>query len=204
MKEEWANSLTHGIGLVLSVIGLPILLGGAIQESDMGITTGVVVFSFSLVALYAASTLYHSARTPDLKRVLRIVDHIAIYFLIAGTYTPFVLAFFSPGPAVTLLALVWGIALVGAVYKLFFIGRWSWLSTALYLLMGWSVVLAAGELLTNVPTTCLLWLAAGGLSYSGGVIFFAWESLRYNHAIWHLFVLAGSLCHWIAIAGWVV
>ena len=141
----------------------------------------------------------HSIDAPRLKRIWWMIDHIAIYLLIAGTYTPFVLLYYDGGLGWTVLCLVWGIALAGTVFKLFFTGRFERLSVALYLAMGWLLVPFAGPLLTAAPSGCLLLLAAGGLCYTGGVVFFAWNTLRYNHAIWHLFVLGGSVCHYLAL-----
>lgn len=198
--EEWANSITHGIGVVLSVIGLPILVVMAIARGEISLLVGSSIFGGTLVFMYAASTLYHSFRKPNLKRVLRILDHIAIYLLIAGTYTPFVLLYFDGGWAWTLLCLEWGIALAGIVFKLFFTGRFEVASTIVYIAMGWLAVGVMKPLLVAAPSGCVAWMAAGGLLYTGGIVFYAWERLRYNHAIWHVFVLGGSLCHYLALA----
>ena len=198
-EEERASAITHGIGLALSVIGVLVLLGVALVRAEASTVVGCAVFGVALVFMYTASTLYHSFRHERLKRLWWILDHIAIYTLIAGTYTPFVLLFYDGGFAWTVLCLVWGIALAGTVFKLFFTGRFERLSVALYLAMGWLVVPFAGPLLTAAPPLSLLLLAAGGLCYTSGVVFFAWNRLRYNHAIWHLFVIAGSLCHYLAL-----
>ena len=198
--EEWANSITHGIGVVLSIIGLPVLIVMAVARGEISLLVGSSIFGGTLVFMYAASTLYHSSRKPSLKRILRILDHIAIYLLIAGTYTPFVLLYFDGGWAWTLLCLEWGIALAGIVFKLFFTGRFGVASTIVYIAMGW---LAAGvfkPLLMAAPFGCVAWMAAGGLLYTSGIVFYAWERLPYNHAIWHVFVLGGSLCHYLALA----
>ncbi len=197
--EEWANSITHGVGLVLSVIGLLVLVGVAVARNEISLVVGCSIFGGTLVFMYAASTLYHSFQRPHLKRLLRLLDHIAIYLLIAGTYTPFVLLYFNGGWVWTMLCLEWGIALAGIVYKLFFIGRHPILSTTLYLAMGWLAVLGVEPLLSAAPTGCLAWMAAGGLCYTAGVAFYAWDRLPFNHAIWHLFVLAGSACHYLAL-----
>jgi hemolysin III len=197
--EEWANSITHGIGLVLSIIGLVFLLVFAVAQDEISAIVGCSIFGGTLVLMYTASTLYHSFRTPRIKCILRVVDHIAIYLFIAGSYTPFVLLYFDGGLLWTLLCLEWGIALAGTVYKLFFTGRFPILSTIIYLAMGWLVVLAIKPLMAAAPFGCLAWIVAGGLCYTAGVAFFVWDRLPFNHAIWHLFVLAGSLCHYFAL-----
>lgn len=198
--EEWANSITHGIGVLLSIIGLPVLILIAVSREEISLLVGCSIFGGTLIFMYAASTLYHSFRKPHIKRILRIIDHIAIYLLIAGTYTPFALLYFDGGWGWALLCLEWGIALAGVVFKLFFTGRFGILSTLVYLGMGWLAVVAVKPLMETAPLGCIAWMAAGGLLYTGGVIFYAWEKLPFNHAIWHLFVLGGSLCHYLALA----
>lgn len=202
LAEELLNSLTHGLGLVLSLAGLAVLVAAASLRGHPGYYTGFGVFGGALVLMYAASVLYHSARQPARKRLLRLVDHIAIYVLIAGTYTPFLLVTVGGGWGRVLLCVVWGLALGGTVFKLLCHDRLDGVnrvSTYCYLLMGWLVLVAAKPLLAAVPLEGVLWLLAGGLCYTGGCVFFLWESLPYNHAIWHLFVLAGSLCHYVAV-----
>lgn len=199
LREEVASAVTHGAGLLLAVAGVPVLIVlGALRGSALHVTT-YAVYGGSLVACYAASTLYHASQRPRLKHVLRIIDHAAIYLLIAGTYTPFVLLNLERPWSIVLLALVWAIALGGCVFKLFCVDRYEGFSTALYLLMGWLAVIAIKPFMAAVPLPALLWLLAGGLFYTGGVVFFLWERLPYNHAIWHLFVIAGSACHYVAI-----
>jgi hemolysin III len=197
--EEVANGLTHAFGLLLSIIGLFALIWFALQEGDLMHITSAGVFGGSLVFMYAASTLYHSFRRPDLKHVFRIIDHVSIYFLIAGSYTPFLLVHFQGWLQSALLMAIWTLALAGTAFKLFFTGRFVLLSTLFYVLMGWLVVIALEPFLRAVPTECVLWLLSGGLLYTGGVVFFLWERLPYNHAIWHLFVLGGSACHYTAV-----
>ncbi|MFQ5570512.1 MAG: hemolysin III family protein [Rhodothermales bacterium] len=198
--EEWANSITHGIGLVLSVIGLIVLVFVAVATGEAGLVVGCSIFGGTLVFMYTASTLYHSFRAPRLKRLLRILDHIAIYLLIAGTYTPFALLYFDGGWLWTLLCLEWGVALAGVVFKIFFTGRFRILSTLLYLAMGWLAVVALKPLLAAAPLGCVAWMVAGGLLYTGGVAFYVWKRLPYHHAVWHVFVLGGSACHYLALA----
>ena len=198
--EEWANSITHGVGALLSVVGLSALIILVVPQSEINLLIGCSIFGISLVIMYTASTLYHSVRSPRLKHILRIVDHSAIYLLIAGTYTPFVLLYFDGGWVWTLLCLEWGIAVVGIILKLFFTGRFGIASTIAYIVMGWLVVVGMKPLLVSAPMGSVIWLAAGGLLYTGGVVFFAWSRLPFNHAIWHLFVLGGSICQFLALA----
>ena len=203
-EEELANAITHGIGLVLSVIGwigLLFLSGMAGTGWDLAAAT---VFGGTLVFLYATSTLYHSAGTPRLKRTLRILDHVAIFLLIAGTYTPFAGVLMREGWGWTVLALVWGFALVGLLFKLLSEHRFHPAATSLYLLMGWFGVLLADPMRAALPIGALLLVAAGGLAYTIGTLFYGWHSLQYSHAIWHVFVLVGSACHYAAVVLYVL
>ncbi len=203
-KEELINSITHGAGLALSVAGLVVLVTLAALKGTAWHIVGCSVYGATLVLLYSASTLYHSMRSPRLKRFFRIIDHSSIYLLIAGTYTPFTLVNLRGGWGWTLFGLVWGLAALGILFKIFFVGRFPIASTAVYLLMGWLVVIAIKPLLTLVPSGGLLWLLAGGLAYTAGVVFFAWEKMPYNHAVWHVFVLTGSICHYFAVLFYVL
>lgn len=202
--EEVINSLTHGVGLVLSAAGLAVLVVLASLFGDVFHIVSSAVFGGTLVFLYGASTLYHSARSPKLKRALRVVDHIAIFLLIAGTYTPFTVVLMRDGWGWTLLTLVWGIAAVGLLFKLFSRHRFHPAATSLYLLMGWISVFFYEPMWAAIPAGGLALLVAGGLSYTAGVVFYGWHSLRYSHAIWHLFVLVGSICHYFAVALYVL
>jgi hemolysin III len=197
--EEIANSITHGIGLVLSIAGFVVLLVFAILRGSASHIVACSIYGATLVCLYTASTLYHAVVAPRLKRALRIFDHSAIYLLIAGTYTPFLLLYLRGPWGWSLFGVVWGLAVAGIVFKFWFAGHFEYLSTAIYLAMGWLVIVAAKPVLAHVPTLTLLWLVAGGLFYTCGVIFYAWKRLPFGHAVWHLFVLAGSACHYCAI-----
>jgi len=197
--EEIANTVTHGVGLLLSVAGFVVLLVLAILRGTAWHIVACSVYGASLIALYSASTLYHAVLSPRLKRALRVFDHSAIYLLIAGTYTPFLLLNLRGPWGWAIFGVIWGLAVAGVFFKLWFVDRVPRLSTALYLAMGWLVIIAAKPVLAHVPLTILLWLLAGGLFYSIGVIFYAWKRLPYNHAVWHLFVLAGSTCHYFAV-----
>ena len=197
--EEIANSITHGIGLLLSIAGFVVLLVFAILRGGASHIVACSIYGATLIALYTASTLYHAVVSPRLKRGLRIFDHSAIYLLIAGTYTPFLLLYLRGPWGWSLFGVVWGLAFAGIVFKFWFVGHFEYVSTAIYLAMGWLVIIAAKPVLANVPMATLLWLLAGGLFYTGGVVFYAWRRLPYSHAVWHLFVLAGSTCHYCAI-----
>jgi hemolysin III len=197
--EEIANSITHGIGLLLSIAGFVVLLVFAILRGSMSHIIACSIYGATLICLYAASTLYHAVTSPRLKRALKIFDHASIYLLIAGTYTPFLLLNLRGAWGWSLFGVVWGLAFAGILFKFWFVDHFEFLSTAVYLAMGWLVIIAAKPVLTYVPTVTLLWVLAGGLLYSSGVIFYIWKQLPYSHVIWHLFVLAGSACHYVAI-----
>jgi hemolysin III len=199
LGDEWANSLTHGIGLVLSLIGLILLILTPFQEGNHWKLLNFAVYGVSLVLLYAASTLYHAVRRPALKRLLRTVDHCAIYLLIAGSYTPFTMLLLQGVWGWTLFGIIWSLAFLGIIFKIFFIHRFQILSTSIYLLMGWLVVIAAEPFIDRFHYAGLCWVVAGGLCYTFGVIFYAFDKRRFYHAIWHLFVLSGSICHYFAI-----
>jgi hemolysin III len=202
--EEVAHSVTHGVGLLAALAGLVALVILTAATRDPWRITACVIYASTLVVLYAASTLYHALSATRARRVLRVLDHSAIYLLIAGTYTPFALVSLRGPWGWTLLTIVWGLAVAGIAAKAMFGARWPILSTALYLGMGWTVVIAVQPLVEHVPPAGIAWLVAGGLAYTGGVVFYAWTKLRYSHAIWHLFVLAGSVCHYIAVVLYVV
>jgi hemolysin III len=202
--EELANGITHGIGLALSVVGLAILVVLSILKGSAWHIAGCTTFGVTLVMLYTASTLYHSLRTPHLKRVLKILDHAAIYLLIAGTYTPFTLVNLRGFWGWTLFGLVWSLSVFGILWKLFHVDRFQVVSTLIYVVMGWVVIIAIKPVLAAVPPSGILWLLAGGLFYTVGVLFFAWKRIPYNHAIWHVFVMAGSICHYFAVLFYVL
>jgi hemolysin III len=198
--EEIANSLSHGIGLVAALVGAPFLIMHAARHGDAGFIVGTSVFSATIIFLYLASTLYHALPMGKAKGVFRVIEHSAIFLLIAGTYTPFTLGVLRGAWGWTLFGVVWGLAVAGVALKAFDKASHPILSTGLYLLMGWVVVIAVDPLLARVPTAGLLWLLAGGLSYTAGVAFFATDSrLQYGHLIWHLFVIAGTACHYFAV-----
>lgn len=198
--EELANSLSHGIGFVAALVGIPFLVAASARHGDLLNTVGVIVFSASIVALYFSSAVYHGLQNGKAKRVFRVVEHSAIYLLIAGTYTPFTLGVLRGPWGWTLLGAVWTFAAIGVALKACNKASHPILSTSLYLLMGWLIVLAAEPLMAGLSTPALLLLVAGGLSYTVGVIFFALDSrLPFGHLVWHAFVMTGTACHYFAV-----
>lgn len=198
-KDELANALTHAAGVVASLVGGAVLITLAALSGSAYQIVGAAVFAASLVLLYSASTAYHIALGDRVKHRLKVFDHCAIYVLIAGTYTPLTLTALRGPWGWTLLGVVWGLAIAGIIFKLFFIGRVPRLSTAVYIGMGWLVLIAAGPLVRAVDPVALAWLVGGGLAYTGGTIFYHSRRIPYAHAVWHLFVLTGSVCHAIAV-----
>lgn len=199
IRAEIANGITHGIGAGMSIVGLVVLVVSAAREATAWHIVSFAIYGASMVILYLASTLYHSLPHPRAKRVFRILDHSAIYLAIAGTYTPFTLVNMRGPWGWTLFGIVWGLALCGVVFKAFFVGRYDFISTIVYILMGWLVVIAWSPAREAISSAGLMWLLLGGISYTAGTIFYAWGRLPFNHAIWHLFVLGGSVCHYLAV-----
>ncbi|MBK1883345.1 hemolysin III family protein [Luteolibacter pohnpeiensis] len=197
-REEVANVMTHAAGVLLSIAALVGMILAA-QGSALAVVS-VTVFGASLILLYLSSTLYHVFTTVRTKQFFQMLDHACIYLLIAGSYTPVTLISLKGPWGWSLFGAVWGLAIAGVMVKTLIPGKKDhWISTALYVVMGWLVVIAIGPLLKALPFAGLAWLVAGGLSYTLGVVFFAWTSLRFHHAIWHLFVLGGSACHVVAV-----
>lgn len=199
LGEEIFHSITHGIGSGLSIAGLTLLLVLAILFGDVYQIVSFSIFGASLVLLYLSSTLYHGFQQPRVKHIFKIFDHASIYLLIAGTYTPFLLVGLGGSAGWTMLFIVWGIALFGIVFKVLFIERFQVLSVVTYLLMGWLCVFVFREMVASIPLGAIIWLAIGGLFYTVGVIFYALQKIPYMHAVWHFFVLGGSICHFFAV-----
>jgi len=197
--EEVANAATHGVGLVLSVVALPILILAAIARHAWLEVVGASVFGATLIAVYTTSTLYHAVPSDRAKHRLRVADHIAIYFLIAGTYTPFTLGVLRGAWGWSLFGVLWTLVALGVVFKLTLGMRFPRASTALYVGMGWLCVVAIKPMVTLIPVDGLLWLFAGGLCYTLGVPFYLMKKTRYTHAVWHVFVMAGSACHFWSV-----
>ena len=198
-KEEQFNIISHALGLVLSIVALVLLV---IYSVKYGSATHIVSFSIygtSLIVLYSASTFYHYSKSPKLRSRLNIFDHAAIYVLIAGTYTPFTLVVLNGWVGWTIFGISWGLALVGIVLKLFYTGKYDTISTIAYVIMGWLIIIAIKPLVDNFSFNGLIWLLFGGISYTIGAVLFMMHSIKYNHAIFHIFVLLGSFCHFMAV-----
>jgi hemolysin III len=203
-REERLNRLTHALGIALSAAGLVLLLVGSVRHGDAWHVVSTAIFGATLVLLYTSSTLYHSFRNERIRQVLQKFDHAAIFLLIAGTYTPFVLVTLRGPRGWSLFGVVWGLAIIGVVLKFRFAGRFRLISTLIYLAMGWLVLFVLNPLMAALPAGGVRLLVAGGLCYTGGAVFYLWKRLPYHHAVWHLFVLAGSACHWAAVFFYVV
>ena len=199
IEEEIWNGITHGIGTGLAIAGLTTLVVLASIYGDGWHVVSFSIYGGTLVLLYLASTLYHSIQVPKVKQILRVFDHAAIYLLIAGTYTPFLLVNMRGRVGYTLLAIVWGIAIAGIIFRSVFVGRFEVLTTIGYVAMGWLMVVAYDEMMAAIPPGGIALIVAGGITYTAGVIFYAWKKIPYNHAIWHLFVIGGSVCHYFAM-----
>ncbi len=198
-KEEKLNVLSHAFGLVLSVVALVLLVVFASLEGTAWHIVSFSIYGASLIVLYSASTFYHYSKTPKLRHRLNVFDHAAIYILIAGTYTPFTLVVLKGWVGWTIFGISWGLAITGVILKLFFTGRFDKISTIAYVLMGWVIVFAIKPLVQNLPIEGLLWLLGGGIFYTVGAILYSIKRIKYNHAIFHIFVLLGSFCHFMAI-----
>jgi hemolysin III len=200
LAEEIANSVTHGLGLVGSIVAFPALVVAARADHDPLHVTGASIFGATLVLCYLASTLYHATRAPRAKHVLRVIDHSAIFLLIAGTYTPFALGALRGPLGWSLIAVVWTLALLGIVAKLRLGFRFQRLSNAVYIGMGWMALLVIQPMVAGIGAAGVAWLLAGGVAYTAGVVFYARDArIRYGHAVWHLCVAAGSACHFVAV-----
>ena len=197
--EEIMNAVTHGIGTVLAVVGLVLLILFAYWYGSVWHIISFSIYGTTLVLLYLASTLYHSFSNKRVKYILKIIDHSAIYLLIAGTYTPFMLVPLHGTLGWTILGLVWGFAMAGIVFQIFFVKRFKFMATMCYVFMGWFIVVAIKPLIAALAAAGMIWLIIGGLFYTCGTVFYLWKRIPYNHAIWHLFVLAGSISHFIAV-----
>ena len=198
-REEIANTISHGLGLVLTLVAVPVLVVSAMRAGDVRFLIGVSVFGATMVLLYLASTLYHSTTHEAAKQLFRLFDHTAIFLLIAGTYTPFALGVLRGPWGWSMLTAVWTLAIVGITLKIIARTRHSRISIVLYVLMGWLAVVATKPILELIPLPGILLILAGGIAYTGGLAFFAADRIRYHHFIWHLFVIAGTICHYFAV-----
>lgn len=201
--EEKLNAWSHGLGIGLGIAALVLMLLGVDQTNPFGLFS-VIVYGLSIILLFLASTCYHAVKDRKRKHYFRVADHISIYLLIAGTYTPVLLIAIPNSLGWTLFWVVWGIAAFGLILKLFFTGRFDNLSTLLYLAMGWLALIPYSELTAALDSAAMVWLIAGGISYTVGVLFYAIERIPYNHFIWHLFVLGGASCHFFMVYLYVI
>jgi len=197
LTEELLHGITHGIGAVLAIVGLAVLVLPALWQDDAWRVISFSVYGGSLTLLYLASTLYHGFRDEQIKLFFRHLDHLSIFLLIAGTYTPVILICLRGVWGWTLFGLIWAVAVAGMVYELLFLGRYRWITVTIYLGMGWLALIASKPMITMVPRGLLWWLLAGGLFYTGGVVFYVRKQMRYHHVLWHIFVLFGSACHFL-------
>ena len=203
-REEIANSISHGIGVVLAVAALSLLVTFAGLEGDAWRVVSFSIYGATLILLYLASTLYHAFRSLRLKRFFKLLDHSAILLLIAGTYTPFSLVTLRGEWGWSIFGIIWGLAIGGIIFKALLIGRFPVIEALFYVAMGWLALIVIVPLLKAMPPLGLMWLGLGGLSYTGGVVFYLWEKLPFNHTIWHLFVLGGSTCHFFCMLWFVL
>lgn len=197
-EEKW-NVITHGFGLLLAIAGLVLLVVQSSLYKDAWHIVSYSVYGVSMVVLYTASTFFHSSKPGNLRKKLNVFDHASIFFLIAGTYTPFTLVTLRGGWGWSIFGVVWGLAIAGIILKLFYTGRFEKISTAIYIILGWLIIIAIKPLIENFTPAGLFWLGLGGISYSVGAGFFLWHKLPYNHAIFHVFVLIGSISHFFAV-----
>jgi hemolysin III len=198
-REEILNVVIHGFGLALAIVATPFLITRALHHTNVMMVWGVAVFSLGMIGVYLSSTIYHALTNPVLKRRANIIDHISIYFLIGGTYTPIILHYTNKETATIFLTIQWGIILIALVLKLFFTGKYESLSVALYITLGWMLIFVIRQIFEHMPMEIFYWIIAGGISYTLGVIFYTMHSKKHAHNIWHCFVLGGTILHFIAI-----
>ncbi len=199
LGEEIANSITHGTGVGLSIAALVILVVFAAKRSDVWKVVSFSIYGFTMISLYMASTLYHAFPQPRVKAFFRILDHSSIFLLIAGTYTPVTIGTLRGGLGWTLFGVIWLLTILGINLKIFTMGKLKLLSVIIYILMGWMVLIVIKPLMQQVPNSMLWWMLAGGFSYTLGVAFYLFKKMPYHHAVWHLFVLGGSICHFFGM-----
>lgn len=199
LKQEVVHSMIHAFGILFGIISIPVLTALAAKNANVQGIVGASIYGFCFLMLFTFSTLYHGIQHPQVKRTLEIFDHISIYFLIAGTYTPFLLIFLFDSFGITLLAVLWGLTLLGIFFKIFFTGRFNIVSVIIYLLMGWIMLVGGRRFFREVPSDVLLFLMIGGVLYSIGVVFYLKKGFGWHHAVWHFFVLVAAVCHYVAV-----
>jgi hemolysin III len=198
-KQEIVNGLIHSIGILFGVSGLPVLTGLATAHNNIPGIVGAGIYGFCFLLLFSSSTIYHIANEPGIKRIFKIFDHISIFFLIAGTYTPFLLVYMNNSFGITLLSILWALTVIGIFFKIRFTGRFEIISVIIYMVMGWIMVVGGRRFFDHLPLPVLVFICVGGGLYSIGVIFYIWDKHVYTHAVWHLFVLAAAICHYVAV-----
>ena len=199
IKKEIANSIVHVFGVIFGIVGIPILIAFALKGNNIKGVIGAAIYGFCFLQLFTFSTLYHAFQNSQVKRILEILDHISIYFLIAGTYTPFLLLYLNNSFGISLLSVLWGLTVLGILFKVFFIGKWKIFSTLIYIGMGCIMLVGGHTFFESIPQNILTMILIGCALYLIGVVFYLWDKYPYNHAIWHSFVLAAAVCHYVAI-----
>jgi hemolysin III len=199
LKQEAWHSIIHAFGILFGIISIPILTVLASKNANVSGIVGASIYGFSFLMLFTFSTLYHGFQQPQIKRVLEIFDHISIYFLIAGTYTPFLLIYLPNSFGISLLSILWGLTVLGIFFKIFFTGRFNIVSVIIYLVMGWILVVGGKRFFTVLPNDVLIFIIIGGGLYSIGIVFYLWKGFSWHHAMWHFFVLAAAVCHYVAV-----
>jgi hemolysin III len=199
LKQEAWHSIIHAFGILFGIISIPILTVLAAKNANVPGIVGASIYGFSFLMLFTFSTLYHGFQQPQIKRVLEIFDHISIYFLIAGTYTPFLLIYLRNSFGITLLSILWGLTVLGIFFKIFFTGRFEAVSVIIYVVMGWILVVGGNRFFSVVPNDVLTFIIIGGGLYSIGIIFYVWKGFSWHHAMWHFFVLVAAVCHYVAV-----
>ena len=199
IKKELVNSIVHGFGIIFGIVSIPILIAFAIKSDTTVGIIGAVIYGFCFLQLFTFSTLYHGFQHAQAKHILEILDHISIYFLIAGTYTPFLLMYMNNSFGITLLSVLWGLTAIGIIFKIFFTGKWKVFSTLIYIAMGCIMIVGGRTFFESIPNNILTMILIGCTLYLIGVVFYLWDKYPYNHAVWHFFVLAAAVCHYVAI-----
>ncbi|APQ16764.1 PAQR family membrane homeostasis protein TrhA [Maribacter hydrothermalis] len=199
IQQELVNSTIHGFGIIFGIVGIPILIALGIKSNNFLGVIGAAVYGFCFLQLFTCSTLYHGFQHTEVKRVFKILDHISIYFLISGTYTPFLLIYMNNTFGITLLSVLWSLTALGIFFKIFFTGKWNIVSTLAYIAMGCIMVVGGRTFFESIPDSVLIMIFIGNALYLLGVIFYLWKKYPYNHAVWHFFVLAAAVCHYVAI-----
>lgn len=199
IKQELVNSIIHGFGILFGIVSIPILIALATKSNNTRGIIGAAIYGFCFLMVFTFSTLYHGFQQAQVKSILQILDHISIYFLIAGTYTPFLLIYMNNAFGITLLSVLWGLTALGIIFKIFFTGKWDKLSTFFYVAMGCILVVGGRTFFVSLPKPVLIMIIIGGGLYILGVIFYLSKKYAFNHALWHFFVLAAAICHYVAI-----